>query len=185
MAKQKQKQQTVVTWMRGQELPETLTQDEFMAGMGFTGPLLAKLLDLTNVRPLYAQKPGQTKGWPAERLYTRSQMERLIAEYEKNNQPPPPTPEQMIAKTLEHMTQTLVGIGDLLGKLTLEQAGMREQLDEINEKVKQVLIQEAAPAPLTAMQEHANEVPSNMRDISKDVTNTEGARLIRRRHAAQ
>jgi hypothetical protein len=179
MAKVKQGQrQKQLTWTRGQELPETLTVEEFAIGVGLPNSEdMAKLLANAKVTPLYARKPGQTKGWPSVTVLTQSQMQALLHEYEKNNQPPPPTFEQQVVVTLSDIDLSMMRNVETLSRLEGQINGIRNQLDEINEKVKQVLVQEAAldaAHPLAAMTDHANEVPSNIAQAP------EGARLVRR-----
>jgi hypothetical protein len=183
MAKTKSKQtraerlQAVKMWNRGEEIPPTMLRSEFANGLGLAESKMNEYETALNILPLYQRAPGQTKGWPSVILYTRPQMEMILAEYEKSHVPPPPTPEERMHAHLDMVLRNTSDIQNTLMTLVNNYAGMRGQLDEINTKVKEMLVQEHGALMQTvpaAILDNANEMPSQQ---------TETARVIRRRNA--
>jgi hypothetical protein len=175
--KQNQKKQEPKAWMRGQEIPETLTRDAFAAGLGIKVEDVLELASQLNIQPLWMRADGQTKGYPSTQLFMRSQIAEMIAKFEEAHQPPPPTPEQMIAATLQQISSHLAA-------LTHDQDALLKRIDNFSSRTHEQIAGlellmrsfDMTPPPLAAMTDNANEVSSAITSAP------EGARLIRRRH---
>jgi hypothetical protein len=156
-----------MVWSRGEALPNTLTREQFATGLGVPAQDVNDLAEKLAIQPLFMRKPGQTKGFPSLQVFTADQMTSMLSEFEKQNVPPPPTMEQLIA---EGVRDILIELRNMTGTITNLDEKYSNILTMLDKKIEQVLLQERPIGVEAAMLEHANEQPSE-------------ARAIRRRHS--
>jgi hypothetical protein len=163
-----------MVWSRGEALPNTLTREQFATGLGVPAQDVNDLAEKLAIQPLFMRKPGQTKGFPSLQVFTADQMTSMLSEFEKQNVPPPPTMEQLIANSVQALQQTTLNVSNLLSTLTKDLAehnqNLTNMLTTLDKKIEQVLMQERPIDTPAALLDNANEQPSE-------------ARAIRRRHS--